>query len=250
MTGTYTDIVDIVAPDSAAAGDTVSVSIKIKNTHTVSVHVSAVGVYDTEERFIDWPHYWIPAGVTHSFWGTFVMPDEDVTIHAYSYYEDVDGYWRYDDEDEKDVDLAAPPEVYEGTINKKELEYNESQDTIPVYNIPQDKRGLVHIWGRNDTDKYQTLGIGWVVTDPDGEEVERHENDWAAGLVGANQDREFIGGRFDLSMIGTYRIDIALYMNSADPVEVATYSGALCTVAAAIPEPEFSDFSVGDYSKV
>ncbi|GAI59456.1 unnamed protein product, partial [marine sediment metagenome] len=95
-----------------------------------------------------------------------------------------------------------------------------------------DKSGLVHIWGRNDTNKYQTLGIGWVITDPDGQEVERHENDWAVGLVGPGQDREFVGGRFNLGKAGTYRIAIALYFDSADPVEVDRYEGILCTVAA------------------
>jgi len=247
MPGTYTDIVDIVAPSSAVAGETVSVTIKIKNTYSASVHVSAIGIWDSEERFIDWLDYWIPAGQTHSFSGSFAMPDRDVTIHAYSYYEDSEGYWRYDDEAQKDVSLA---EVLEGTISKKRLEHDGTYDSILAYDIPQGERGLVHIWGRNDTASYQTLGIGWVVTDPDGLVVERHEDDWAAGWVGGGQDREFIGGRFNLDKVGTYRIAIALYMNSADPVEVDNYSGALCTVEAAVPEPEFRGFSIREYQTV
>ncbi|MBA7688995.1 hypothetical protein ES703_97487 [subsurface metagenome] len=245
--GTYTDIVDIVAPSSARAGESVPVTIKIKNTFTASVHVYAVGVWDSEERFIDWLDYWISPGSTHSFSGSFVMPDRDVTIHAYSYYEAADGYLYFDDEAETVVTLA---EVLEGTISRKELEYDESRVNIPAYDIPQGQRGLVHIWGRNDTGSYQTLGIGWVVTDPDGLEVERHEDDWAAGWVGAGQDREFIGGRFNLDKAGTYRIAIALYMNSADPVEVDSYYGTLCTVIAAVPEPEFYNFEVIEYIKV
>ncbi|MBA7654706.1 hypothetical protein ES703_62589 [subsurface metagenome] len=244
MTGTYTQIVDIVAPSSASAGETVECTIKIKNIWTGYVHVSAIGIYDSEERFIDWLDYWIPPGATYSFSGSFVMPDRDVTIHAYSYYEDIDGNWRFDDAAEKDVNLA---EVLEGTISRKELEHDGTYDSIPAYDIPQNERGLVHIWGRNDTGSYQTLGIGWVVTDPDGWEVERHENDWAAGWVGPGQDRGFIGGRFNLGKVGTYSIAIALYMNSADPVEVDRYEGALCTVAAAVPESEFRGFSIAEY---
>ncbi|GAI57716.1 unnamed protein product, partial [marine sediment metagenome] len=102
----------------------------------------------------------------------------------------------------------------------------------------------------NDTTSYQTLGIGWVVTDPDGWEVERHEDDWAAGWVGPGEDREFIGGRFNLDKVGTYMIAIALYMNSASPVVVDTYSGTLCMVAAAVPEPEFRGFGVREYVTV
>lgn len=250
MTGTYTDIVDIVAPSSATAGETVLVTIKIKNIWTASIHVAAIGIYDTEVRFIDWLDYWIPAGSTHSFSGSFAMPDRDITIHAYSYYEAEDGGWYFDDEASKDVSVAAPPEVYAGTITAVELEHDEAQAAIPVYDIPQGERGLVHVWGRNDTASYQTLGIGWVVTDPDGLEVERHENDWAAGWVGGGEDRKFIGGRFNLDKVGTYMIAIALYMNSADPVEVDSYSGALCIVAAAVPESEFRFFGVTEYATV
>ncbi|GAJ16016.1 unnamed protein product, partial [marine sediment metagenome] len=79
--------------------------------------------------------------------------------------------------------------------------------------------------------------------------VERHEDDWAFGWVGAGQDRGFIGGRFNLDKLGTYMIAIALYMNSADPVEVDRYEGALCTVKAAVPEPSFRGFELAEYIK-
>ena len=118
-----------------------------------------------------------------------------------------------------------------GTISQKQLEYNESWAFIPAYNVPQGQRGLIHIRGRNDTASFQTLGIGWTVTDPGGLTVERHENDWASGLVGGGEDREFIGGRFDIAKAGTYRITIGLYMNSSNPVLVDSYDGALCNVA-------------------
>ena len=107
--GTYTDVVDIVAPSSAAAGETVSVTIKIKNKYSASVYVAAIGVYDSEVRFIDWLMAWISPGATKSFSGSFVMPNKNVTIHGYSYYQDIDGYWRYDDEMSKNVTLQALP---------------------------------------------------------------------------------------------------------------------------------------------
>ena len=132
MAGTYSDIVEIVAPSSAQAGETVPVTIKIKNIWTASLHVAAIGIYDTEERFIDWLDYWIPAGVTHSFSGSFIMPARGVTIHAYSYFEAEDG-WYFDDEAEKAVSLAEVVEPYKGTISRKELEYDESRSRIPVY---------------------------------------------------------------------------------------------------------------------
>lgn len=133
MPGTYTEVTEIVAPNSATAGETVPVTIKIKNLWTGSVHVYAIGVLDSEDRFIDWLDDWISAGATHSFSGSFTMPNRDVTIHAYSYYEAEDGYVYFDDEAAKDVSLAAPPEVFEGTISRKEMKYDDTKRSIPVY---------------------------------------------------------------------------------------------------------------------
>ncbi|GAI79085.1 unnamed protein product, partial [marine sediment metagenome] len=75
------------------------------------------------------------------------------------------------------IALVAVPVEYRGAISKKELEYNESRGTIPVSNVPQDKEGKVHIWGRNDMATNQKLGIHWIVKDPDGIVVEDYE-DW------------------------------------------------------------------------
>ena len=118
MSGTYTDVVEIAAPGSAVAGSRVDVAIAIKNKYSASVHVAAIGVYDSEVRFIDWLDYWIPAGATHSFAGSFIMPGRDVTIHAYSYFEGADGSWYYDDESAKDIKLELLKPSFSGlTIN-------------------------------------------------------------------------------------------------------------------------------------
>ncbi len=124
---------------------------------------------------------------------------------------------------------------FKGTISKKELEYNESQGAIPVSNVPQDKRGLVHVWGRNDMAISQKLGIRWVVKDPDGIVVEDYQ-DWEFGTTGPGGDHHFIGGRFDLNKPGTWTIAISLAMNPTSPLTVASYAGVLCTVAALPPE--------------
>ena len=120
---------------------------------------------------------------------------------------------------------------FKGTISKKELEYNESRGTIPVSNVPQGKRGLVHIWGRNDMTTSQKLGISWVVRDPTGVIVESY-SDWQSGSASPGATHEFIGGRFDINKTGNWTIAIGLFMNPASPVQVASYSGVLCTVGA------------------
>ncbi|MBA7682583.1 hypothetical protein ES703_90935 [subsurface metagenome] len=127
-----------------------------------------------------------------------------------------------------------------------ELEHDGARAYIPAYDIPQDERGLVHIWGRNDMASNQKMGIWWQVKDPDGVVVEEYAR-WEAFWTGPGNAQEFIGGRFDLDKPGTYTIGVQLFMNPDDQVVVDDYYGALCTVAAVVPEPEFRGFGVREY---
>jgi len=136
----------------------------------------------------------------------------------------------------------VPPEEYEGTISKKQLEYDGTKRTIPVSSVPADKRGLVHIWGRNDMNSNQKMGIWWQVKDPDGIVVEEYAR-WEAYWTGPGNAQEFIGGRFDLDKAGTYTIDVELFMNPDDQGCVDDYHGNLCTVAGA-PPPTAVTFDV------
>lgn len=129
------------------------------------------------------------------------------------------------------------PEVFKGTISKKELEYNESRGAIPVSNVPQGKRGLVHVWGRNDMAINQKLGISWVVRDPAGLIVKSY-SDWQTFSATPGGTHEFIGGRFDINKTGNWTIAVGLFMNPASPIQVASYSGVLCTVGA--PPAEYT----------
>jgi len=103
--------------------------------------------------------------------------------------------------------------------------------------VPIGQRGLVHIWGRNDTATKQLLGIHWVVKDPSGAVVEDYE-DWS--LFGANPgtEHEFIGGRFNLSKAGTYTLKAELLMNHDSSVVVDSYEGDLCIVKVIVPPDE------------
>lgn len=126
--GTYTDIVRIDAPDSAAQGSRVDVTVRVKNIDPTFYHWVACIAIVNGLRFIDQDTFLGPEE-THSYSGAFLMAGGDVTITAYSYYSYY-GEWIPDDEDEEDVALA---EVFKGTINRKELEYNETRGNIPVY---------------------------------------------------------------------------------------------------------------------
>ncbi|TET43288.1 MAG: hypothetical protein E3J60_00575 [Dehalococcoidia bacterium] len=94
--------------------------------------------------------------------------------------------------------------------------------------VPLGQSGLVHVWGKNDMTSNQVMIITWVVKDPTGLTVESYSDD--AGTIGAGQDHEFIGGRFDINKPGDWTIAIGLFMNRANPILVDSYEGVLCVV--------------------
>jgi hypothetical protein len=108
----YTEITEVSAPSEAAVGQTVPVTIAIKNNHSASLHIAAVGLY-ADVTFINWLKYWISSGGSHSFSGSFIMPDHAVTIYAYSYYES-GGYWNLDTYTPKNVSLGVLQAAFSG----------------------------------------------------------------------------------------------------------------------------------------
>lgn len=101
--GTYTDITRIVAPDSAAQGERVDVTVKVKNIDTYWDHVIACVAIVDGLRFID-EVVIIRSGETYSYSGAFLMAGGDVTIYAYTYYPR-DTEWIPDDQASRDVKL-------------------------------------------------------------------------------------------------------------------------------------------------
>ena len=58
------------------------------------------------------------------------MPDADVVLSVESWYKGVDDVWRSDDRAEQAIVLAV---AYQGTISRKELEYDGNRAGIPAY---------------------------------------------------------------------------------------------------------------------
>jgi len=116
----YADIVEIVAPSKAVAGDRVDITVKIKNLYSSAIGIMVGGALEygvTPWPGIEFPTNWanVSAGVTQSFNGYFTMPDKKVTIHAYSYYY-AEGSWHFDDEMTKAVELAEAVPSQFGSI--------------------------------------------------------------------------------------------------------------------------------------
>lgn len=99
----YAEIVGITAPSSAAPGQSVNIEVRIKNTYSTAIMMMVGGALEygvTPWPQIDYPNRQASVGpwLTHTFYGSFIMPNNIVTIHAYSYYKGTDGYWHFDDE--------------------------------------------------------------------------------------------------------------------------------------------------------
>lgn len=247
MTGTYTEIVGIIAPSSAAAGATVNIEVRVRNLHTATIYISATGRVNGLDLFFGATSYAVSSGAVQSFHDAFIMPNRAVILEVWSWYWGTDQEWHLDDDAVKNISLGVVEE-YKGTITKKELEYNYSQDTIPVGNVPQDERGKVHIWGRNDMITTQRMGIHWRVKDPNGLVVEDYE-DWELWpYTGSGSTHEFYGDRFDLNKVGTYTISVSLSMNPDEPVNVDTFYGNLCVVVAEVL-PAFSQLKILSFTK-
>lgn len=97
--------------DRAVVGDTVQVSVKIKNNYTLDLSVAVSGAL--EYGVTPWPGINFPAdkltlppGWVGLFNGYFTMPDRNVTVHAYSYWYGSDGMYHFDDEMTKLITLT------------------------------------------------------------------------------------------------------------------------------------------------
>ena len=127
--GIYTDIVAIVAPSEAAPGQLVNVEARVKNLAGYAIFFSTSGKFD-DAIFYLYPEYdTVGSGETYSFSGSFTMPNKDVRVNVWSHYWTGEE-WLVDDEAYIEISLA---EVFEGTISRKEVEYDGSRAGIPAY---------------------------------------------------------------------------------------------------------------------
>ena len=98
----------IEAPSQARVGEMVGVEVRVRNLWDYAIRTwPGQTRYDGEVfRVLDASgamHVVVPAGVAHSWYGSFAMPGGSVTITAVSWYLGSDGIWHPDDQAEKDV---------------------------------------------------------------------------------------------------------------------------------------------------
>jgi len=113
MTGTYTEIFEVVAPYQADPGSSVGVMVKVKNLYSSALTVMVRG--ELRYGIVPYPYLYftpepidIPAGDWWAFWGSFIMPGAKTTLYIVSYYKTVDAYFNADDSILQDIAVPAP----------------------------------------------------------------------------------------------------------------------------------------------
>ena len=129
--GDYTDITAIYGPAEAAYGDLVSVEVRVRNLHTGPIYIAVSGRYNGIDISFSPEYASVDAGATYSFVSSFTMPNNDVRLDVWTFYW-TGTEWYQDDHEYVAIALAVPPEVYAGTISRKELEYDGRTAGIPA----------------------------------------------------------------------------------------------------------------------
>lgn len=123
----------ITVPASAQEGEKVSVSVLLKNVSSYG-YMYKTEIYAVPDLFPDFRigtiEKYINSGATFTAYGSFTMPASNTTVFVWVERWAVD-HWVYDATATKVVSLEVPE--FAGTISKKELDYDGTRRTIPVY---------------------------------------------------------------------------------------------------------------------
>lgn len=106
MAGLYTQVA-VVAPSSARAGVKVNVQARITNLYSQSLSLNPSGQAGSTPLWFGKAPKVAAPGETLSWYDSFVMPSEPVTLLVYSWYLKADGEWSPDDSVEKVISPKA-----------------------------------------------------------------------------------------------------------------------------------------------
>lgn len=104
MTGTYTEILGIVAPSEAVAGSIVNLVVTVRSLYTATMSVKVGGTFNGEELGFSSIQALGP-GESKGFGISFIMPNSDVTAVAVSHYRG-QYVWIADDSMSKNITLT------------------------------------------------------------------------------------------------------------------------------------------------
>lgn len=110
------DIIAIVSPSSAPAGEQVVVDVSVMNTSGSDQYIAVTALYNSASFPFQVDYLLVSPGQTVVFRGSFVMPSEKVRVTAWSWYWDGSN-WINDDQITIDIPVTVlTPQVSEFKI--------------------------------------------------------------------------------------------------------------------------------------
>jgi hypothetical protein len=103
----YAQIVSIDALASAAPGDLVSIAVQVKNLADYGFYVSLTGDRTGSGITFSPDYAGVDGGAISTFYGSFFMPNQNVTITVTSWWWGSDNAWHQDETKTKTVNLVA-----------------------------------------------------------------------------------------------------------------------------------------------
>ena len=226
-------IVEVVAPASASAGETVLVDVKVKNLGLAPggynyIIITGLLEYDSTQIPFESDYRNVAPQETTVFQVSFTMPSRSVKMTVWIWYWD-GSKWVDDDIAYANISLAA--ETRAASIVAKTISYDGINVSFPVDHILQGSSVQLRVSVRNDMTSAQRLGIAMMVVDPSGAVVYTY-TDWEEWpYTGAGKTHEFVARpNFILGKVGEYRIRVDAYVYPEGTVSTDSYDGVLCTV--------------------
>lgn len=244
----YADIVTVIAPTAADAGDAVPVKAYIKNLYTAVVSIKASGtvfVDTTVHTSFAFPYANLAPGYTAEFLGGFTMPNSNVRLRVESYWYGADGNWYVDDTMEVNIALTGVLP----TSDIKNFDFKAQAGTYNLgsgvpYDAPYEYKGKAQVG-------YLTISLGTGVypsfftkyTFPRKGLSFDEAADWTPGeLSGAF----ILPATLELGQ--TYSIRAKL--ETADGKQETDTDWGAIKIAGLVPTPEFSEFAIASFIKV
>jgi len=113
MTGTYTQITEIVAPSSAISGERVNIEVRVKNLASYPIYICISGRVNGLDLDFGSYYHSVPAGGIQSFYDAFIMGGHDVTLEVWSWYW-TGTEWYQDDHATKEISVTQLAPVITG----------------------------------------------------------------------------------------------------------------------------------------
>jgi len=256
MTGTYTDIVNVIAPSSAVPGEQVTVEVQVKSINPSGAVVTVTGNIGGIPVYFGSKSYALPYGYSQSFYETFIMPSSNAIVYVWSWIQYSDGSWQVDDETSVAINVEEePPGEITGEITGVRLKVDSRLLGLPASDVAVGDSFILYVDGKNTSAETVKMGLSYIFTKPSGAIITRYVNEaWPYTPAGDTHNFEEgpagIGTRFEVDEPGQWHLLAKLFGNDG---LLDTYDAIMFTATGEEPpngEPGEPVEGIGEITEV